>query len=367
MIVSLISTLLVAVIVAILACRAMIGVGITDLPDETRKLHATPTPRGGGVGIAIACGTGAALGIFLWPDLPVAGFSFASADGPSGPDPQSGIRVATGAAMALLTGAGIFLVGLADDLKPLTERVKFPLILLGALVFAALGARVESLPFSDTRALQAGLGLGMAGSVLWLFTLTNAVNFMDGANGMAAGTNAISLTFLGVIAFFGGAPEAGLIALALAGALVGFLWWNFPGGRLFAGDCGALFVGFVAAALALILVEADLLSVWLAPVFFFPTLADVLLTLAFRARHGRPLFKAHRDHLYQLLIRSGQPHWRASAIYWGMTFNCCVMATGANLFGPKAGLALLALCALGAVLISRPMRRAAAETGLDTP
>lgn len=349
MVLSAFSAFLAAAFMALVACGAMIAAGITDLPDQARKLHSTPTPRGGGVGIVIASGMGAALGIQLWPVSPVE------------------TLIASKAAWALLTGAGIFLIGLADDLKPLSGRLKFPLMLMAAFAFALLGARVEILFEGESGGLHPGLAIGVAGSVLWLFTLTNAVNFMDGANGMAAGTNAISLAFLGMIGLLGGTPEAGLIALALAGALAGFLWWNFPLGRLFAGYCGALFIGFLAAALALILIEAGILSVWLAPVFFFPTLADVLLTLAFRARRGRNLLHAHRDHHYQLLIRSGQPHWRASAIYWGMTFNCCLMATGANLFGPKAGVALLALCALGSILISRPMRRAAVETGLDVP
>ena len=170
-----------------------------------------------------------------------------------------------------------------------------------------------------------------------MFVMANAVNFMDGANGIAMGTALIILTFLGMLL----APNAiysltatapgMLMALVLsaAAALGGFLVWNLRG-QLFAGDAGALSVGgLIGGATAMFAMIGPVL---VPLTLCLPILIDVFFTLAWRARKGRPLMQAHRDHAYQLLLRAGWQHGQVARLWWGMT----VMCGGAVLAGPFA-------------------------------
>jgi UDP-N-acetylmuramyl pentapeptide phosphotransferase/UDP-N-acetylglucosamine-1-phosphate transferase len=176
-------------------------------------------------------------------------------------------------------------------------------------------------------ALQLGLVLGVLGSALWLFTIVNAVNFMDGANGLSMGSTAIGLASMGVIALLSAAPHAAALAFCGVGALVGFLVWNFPKGAVFAGDAGSLFAGMLAAVVGLILAQDAGVSPVVCAIAFFPLLADVLLTLNYRVGKRRPnLFDGHSEHLYQIGLRAGLSHRRVSLTYWALTAHCGLIA-----------------------------------------
>jgi UDP-N-acetylmuramyl pentapeptide phosphotransferase/UDP-N-acetylglucosamine-1-phosphate transferase len=321
-----------ACLVSAVLCPLAMAAGVMDAPDRARKQQKKPIPTSGG--LAMAIGFAAAIAaLSLWPQarwsLPLAGpelWTFA------------GALVAVAAALAM---------GLADDVFPLPARFKFGVVALIGLVFALFVARAESFPIAAGLSIELGLIVGVLGSTLWLFTIVNATNFIDGANGLAMGSTAIGLSCLGVIGLIAAAPHAAALAFCGAGALVGFLFWNFPKGAIFAGDAGSLFAGMLAAVIGLILAQDAGVSPVIAAIAFFPILADVLLTLAWRVGQKRPnLFDGHREHLYQIGLRAGISHARVALIYWATTLHCGLIAVVAahvqripspDVFLPQAG------------------------------
>jgi UDP-GlcNAc:undecaprenyl-phosphate GlcNAc-1-phosphate transferase len=210
-----------------------------------------------------------------------------------------GRQVAGTLALALLMGV----VGALDDLFDIGAKTKLLLQAALALVFATFVAHVEALPLGLGLDLPLGPVGGVAGVALWIVVATNAVNFMDGANGVAPGAQ-VCLFVAMAAATLGRAPVVADASIAAALACAGFLPWNLRG-RLFQGDAGALFCGFLFAALAILATAPSAspgLSLYFGPLILLPFLTDVLLTLAVRARRGQSLLQAHRDHLYQLWL-----------------------------------------------------------------
>jgi UDP-GlcNAc:undecaprenyl-phosphate GlcNAc-1-phosphate transferase len=269
--------------------------GPVDPPTE-RGAHRRPTPTSGGVAIMGAVG----LGLLLHPVVGALGW-----------------RLAATLALALAMGV----IGALDDLFDIGAKTKLLLQAALALVFATFVAHVEILPLGFGLNLPLGPVVGIAGVALWIVVATNAVNFMDGANGVAPGAQ-VCVFIVMTAAAWARYPAVAEVSMVAALACAGFLPWNL-GGRLFQGDAGALFGGFLFAGLAMLLTApaASLgLSLYLGPLILLPFLTDVLLTLAVRARRGQSLLKAHRDHLYQLWLRQeAKPShvalaWRVMAI-----------------------------------------------------
>ncbi|MBL8551871.1 MAG: hypothetical protein JNJ73_17925 [Hyphomonadaceae bacterium] len=297
-----------------LACRGMIAAGVLDGPTAERKRENAPTPASGGVAIGI----GFALGLVLLLFPPVRAWS-------AGLAPSQALS-----ALAAIALAFFFLaVGAIDDVRPIESKVKFALFALASLAGPILGLRAELMPLGVGLDLHLPYLAAVLGSALFVFTLTNAVNFMDGANGLAMGSVAIANFFLGWLALMSGQPATAALAFCGAAALAGFLFWNLPAGRLFAGDSGALFAGAVAAFTSLLYLAESGASPLLPAMLFFPLLADVLLTLAYRLGKGEPLLEGHRDHLYQVAIRAGMSHVGASLRYWLLTALCGMIALAA--------------------------------------
>jgi UDP-GlcNAc:undecaprenyl-phosphate GlcNAc-1-phosphate transferase len=163
---------------------------------------------------------------------------------------------------------------------------------------------------------------------LWIVAFMNAFNFMDGANGLAAGAAAVGLAWFAVMAGFAGAPTLAVAALLLALACSGFLPDNLVRGRLFMGDNGSMLIGFFIAAFAVLGANwtGGRLSVLAAPVIFLPFIFDVALTLVSRMIRGQNIFAAHREHLYQLQMRMGASHARIAVIYMGLISLCAAAA-----------------------------------------
>jgi Fuc2NAc and GlcNAc transferase len=208
--------------------------------------------------------------------------------------------------------------------------------------------------------------IGLLGTALWVFTLVNVVNFMDGTNGLAMGSAAIGLLALAAIALERSSPAGAALAVCGAGALIGFLIWNYPSGRLFAGDAGALFAGAIAAFGSLIVVGRTGLSALVPPILFFPLLADGLLTLLFRVRRGRSLLTGHSEHIYQIAAGAGiRP---IAPAYWIATALCGVAAYVVAQ-DENGGAPLLALAALSglAVAVDILTRQLALRNGMLAP
>ncbi len=318
---------LVAAVVAYGGAGLAAASGPVQIPNG-RSSHSRPTPVGGGLGVA--CGVGAAL---------VA----ATVMEPGAGGAQSA-RLASVVAIAGL----IALLGAVDDWLEIAAPAKFCLLTLLSVAMALAAGPIDSLPWRDGAGVSLPPMLALAGSSLWVFTVINAVNFMDGANGLIGGAMAIAAAALAACALMAGADVAALGALALAGGLSGFLPWNArKRARVFLGDVGAIFAGGLFAGLALLYAHAAPAGgVYLAPLLIAPLLADVLLTLAGRARRGAPLHEGHRDHAYQRRLRAGWTHPAVAAHVWGQMLVVGVLAAAAaRAGGLDAGGPILALMA----------------------
>lgn len=338
----------IAALVSLGVCRVQMSAGPVDKPDEQRKAHRVPTPTSGGIGIAT--GYTAAL-IALGEYAGVLGLE------------------AHVAALVWLASAFAFtflLIGFIDDTRPLGPRVKFLCFTLLSLAAAITMGVVDVLPTGNGATLSLGLMVGLFGTALWVFTLVNCVNFMDGANGLAIGSVTIGLIALGLIANAEGLASAAALTLCCAGALIGFLVWNFPHGKLFAGDSGALFAGAIAAIASLILIARGELSPFIPPILFLPLLADALLTLAWRVRHRRKLLVGHQEHFYQIAMRAGWQHWQITLLYWAAMAICGGLGFWLSQLNdsPAPWIALVSLAGLS-LAVSILVRRYARAHGMS--
>jgi len=337
-----------AFITSLIACRAMLWIGPIDAPNEERKQHLNPTPTSGGIGIG--AGYGAAMVV-----LSLFSFEWRHEVSPEG--------------IAMLWVSALFaypllFIGFVDDARRLSAEFKFIVYSILAVAAAWLIGVVDEVQVFGV-VLQLPFVLALLGTALWVFTFINVVNFMDGANGMAMGSVAVGLLALAVIALQGGSIGGGASALCCASALIGFLVWNFPRGRLFAGDSGALFAGAISAFACLTVIARIGMSPLVAPILFFPLLADSLLTLLFRARRGRSLLVAHNEHIYQLAVISGWSHARIALTYWLAMAVCGVIAWAANQDATDTAPAIaLAVMVVLAIVLDTIVRRRAEAAGI---
>lgn len=284
---------------AIVATYFVLRLGILDEPNH-RSSHAEATPSTGGIAIVATFTIGFAV---VW------GFS-----------DQARLSTFHLAGFAV-AASGIALVGFLDDLKLLkTFKIK-----LGAQIAAAVMLLAFDIVFTRISLPVVGvIDLGWLGyplTVVWVVALTNMFNFMDGLNGLAGGTAVFVAAFLCAVTFIEGSFFVYIFCYVMAAGAAGFLVFNFPRARLFMGDVGSQFIGFVFAALAVIAAEIDAsrTSFLVVPLLFFNFIFDTLFTFCRRALRGEDVTQAHRSHLYQLLNRIGWTHVQVSLFHFAVT------------------------------------------------
>ncbi|MHA7872511.1 MAG: glycosyltransferase family 4 protein [Hyphococcus sp.] len=289
----------VTLLVSLSASRLLSRSGM--LPDRPnhRSSHQHVTSRAGGVAI---CGAWLA-GVVI-----IAAFSGASDVAEQG--------LAFGG-LALLA----FCVGFADDKWSMSPYWKFAGQIAAAALFAAVFAPLAAAPAPVAGLVPLGASAGVALTLFWIVGFMNAYNFMDGANGVAAGTASVGLSVFAIIAAFSGQAVASAAAILLAIACFGFLPANLARGRLFMGDSGSQSVSFIIACLGVFAANASAgsVSALVMPVIFLPFLFDVAWTLAHRVFRKQNILAAHREHLYQILLRFGMTHLRVAMLYMGLT------------------------------------------------
>ncbi len=286
----------VVVVVTPLTIRLAHKLGLMDQPDA-RKVHTRPTPRLGG--IAIAVGT-------LIPCL-CASFYLQGSPDTDGTVVTRQLLAVAGAATFL------FLVGLVDDIRSVSSRFKLLAIVAASLMVCGSGATLGTLRFGGEDVVQFQ-GFSWLVTTFWIVAVTVAINFIDGLDGLAAGVSLLAASILAYFLGFYDSTLLPLLPLALAGALAGFLVFNWHPARTFMGDGGSLTIGFLIGATSVIANPAigTMRGVVLPALALSVPLADGALT--FFRRHylqRRSLFAAEQGHIHHQLLRRGVSHLQA--------------------------------------------------------
>jgi len=235
-------------------------------------------------------------------------------------------------------GTLVFVLGLIDDLEPIRALYKLVIQILAGCTAYSLGVRIKHIPLPDTTNIDLGLlhlhgqielgWFSMPLTVLWLVGVANAVNLIDGMDGLAAGVSAISALTIWSVALGTDIhrPFAALMAAVVAGALLGFLRWNFNPARIFLGDSGAYLTGFILAAISITGVVKGIA----AGTVIVPTVLLVAMILAFplldttwaiirRTAKGKSPFEPDRLHIHHRLLDTGLDQKKVAYIIYGIS------------------------------------------------
>ena len=290
--------------------------GVLDIPNE-RSSHFVPTPRGGGIGLAIVL---VLMSLFSWG----------------------------GRALAVL-GSIMAVLGLMEDMKGLPVSLR-----LASQSFLAILAAWFFLP-SYLAFTYLVLFLFFCFFIVWT---TNLYNFMDGIDGMAGLTALAGFAFTGYYAWrIANIPDIAIICVAMSAASLGFLFFNFPKAKVFIGDVGSVTLGFVFAVMVVKL-SSSFLDFLCLGAFMFTFYADELVTMTLRIKSRENLLKAHRSHFYQILANEvGIVHWKVSLGYFLVQVTVGVSALYLMRFG--AAILFLALFTyfIGFVLLNYKVRK----------
>ncbi|MEM1222093.1 MAG: MraY family glycosyltransferase [Verrucomicrobiota bacterium] len=219
-----------------------------------------------------------------------------------------------------------FILGLLDDFKPLGARVKLLAQIIIAMVAHECGLSVEriTIPFSDI-SLELGI-ISIALTVGWFIAIMNLINLIDGLDGLAGG---IGLMLMILIAYLGlerGGVFSTVLALGMVGAILGFLFHNFPPAKVYMGDSGAYMIGYVIAALSLLNSEkGTILAALIAPVLALALpIADVSYAILRRGIKGLPLFRPDQNHIHHKLLRSGLSHRNTVLVLYAISLAALI-------------------------------------------
>jgi len=264
---------------------------LVDLPDGKRKVHKKPIPRVGGV----------ALGAAYFGSLLLAA-AYVSGRQPEVTGGFAAVKLIAPAALL------VFFVGLADDICSLKPWHKFGVQVVAAVLVVSAGVHIHSIA-----ALSIDPIVGMLASVLWLVACTNAVNLIDGLDGLAAGISFLATMTALIASLTSGNVPLTIATAPLAGALLGFLVFNSNPASIFLGDSGSLLLGFLLGCYGILWSgsSATLLEMAAPLMAVAVPLVDTTVAITRRFLTGQPIFKADRSHIHHRLLARGLSHLRA--------------------------------------------------------
>ena len=302
-------------------------VGAIDVPKDARRMHKVPIPRLGGLAIFI----GFMVSILLFSEI-------------------------TPELRSILLGAVIIVVlGVVDDIMALPAMLKFVVQIVAALIPATHGVTI--LAFSNPNIFSDNLywvlgSLSIPFTVLWIVAITNSVNLIDGLDGLANGVSAISATTMLVIALVSDQSAVAVVLAALVGACVGFMPYNMNPAKMFMGDTGATFLGYILATMSI----QGLFKYYAVISFVVPFLIlglpifDTTFAFIRRIAHGQSPMHPDRSHIHHRLIDMGLNQKQAVATLYVisaiLSLSAVVLTTGGE---QKAMLFFLALCIVAVV------------------
>ncbi|MGE5325075.1 MAG: glycosyltransferase family 4 protein [Actinomycetota bacterium] len=310
--------------------------GLAKPPDSSRHIHSTPIPRLGGFAVFVTF-----VSLFIV-------YLFAT-NHKWGAAPNN-----NGVVRIVLIGAVFFLVGLVDDLITIKPRVKLLVEVAGAVALYQSGIH---LGFCTTHAgalWARAICLGL--TVCWVVLICNAINLIDGLDGLAAGAALFSMVTIFTLAV-GSRPGVATATTILAGSLFGFLIFNFNPASIFLGDSGSLFVGFVLSAFVLAESQRQIStmdSILVPVVSFALPLTDVCLSLLRRFLSGHSIFGADREHIHHKLLELGLTQRQVVWVLYGISALCAVLSL--FLLSPSV-LALIPVAAIMLMLVFFGLRK----------
>ena len=300
--------------------RFAFKIGAIDIPKDNRRMHKKPTPRIGG--LAIIFGFTVATLCFAQPSRQLYG---------------------------TLAGAAIIAVmGVIDDCKNLPAKLKFVIQIIAALVVVFAGdikIDVFTNPnfLSDNPYWVLPEWLSVTLTVIWIVFITNAVNFIDGLDGLAAGVSAIMSISLVFISIRVGEYSIAILGIALMGSCFGFLPFNFNPAKIFMGDTGALFLGFILACISIqgFLKLSAIISFAVPIIVLGLPIFDTLFAIIRRVLTGRSPMSPDRGHLHHRLLDMGFSQKQTVAILYTITAVLCLTAVVISTRGYKRGIFLI--------------------------
>jgi len=275
-----------------LARKIAYVVGAVDIPKDKRKIHKKPMPRLGG--LAIYFGVIACLLVYIKLDRELIGI--------------------------ILASSFIVIAGILDDIFELRAIYKLAAQLIAAIIFVVFGNTIDwmSNPFGEM--FKLGI-LGIPLTILWVVGITNAVNLIDGLDGLAAGVATISSVTLFIVSILNQRYEAAVITIAIAGACLGFLPFNFNPAKIFMGDTGSMFLGFMLSAISVystiksataLAVAVPILAIGL-PIF------DTFFAIIRRLINKKPIMKPDKGHIHHRLLDKGLTQRQAVLVMYGIS------------------------------------------------
>lgn len=323
--------------------------GALDHALTSRKVHGKPIPRLGGIAIVLAFF--APLVALLFVQSGAGRILYAS--------PHKAFGLFAG-------GLAIAALGVWDDLKGANAKTKFLVQFAVAGAMYAIGFRIDHIANPYGAPIELGL-LGLPFTMLWIAGVINALNLIDGLDGLAGGVALIAISTTLAIAVIHAHPLMILLTAALAGAVLGFLFYNFNPASIFMGDTGSMFLGFVLATTAIQTNQKSSTAVAIiVPIIALGVpIADTLLAMARRAARGAPLFSADRGHIHHRLLDLGLSHKQTVLVLYGVSIalGCVALALSyassseATYFLlAMSGVAYLALRRLGYINLAKAQR-----------
>ncbi len=251
----------------------------------------------------------------------------------------------------LAGGTVIFLLGVVDDLYNLSPYVKLAGQFVAALLAFYMGVQVNTLDLPESLLLVLH-SLSLPVTVLWLVGISNAINLIDGVDGLAGGVITLSAITLATIAVFTDQPVAALLAAILAGVNLGFLVYNFHPACIFMGDSGALFSGFTLGCIAVTGVLKTKVVVMLVVVMIFILpIADISIAVFRRLLQGKNPFKPDAEHIHHKLLRAGLGPVKTVVYLYGACIAAGMLVTGYVNYLWNYLLLIVCACLLATVLI----------------
>lgn len=291
-----------AIVVTPMAIKVAPRIGAMDIPKDGRRMHTTAMPRFGG--IAILAGIMVSLlvlsGEYKTVLADLAARSSRLIEHTSITDRD--------VAAAMVGCVLIYILGLADDLKNLKPVVKLAGQTACAVIVFAMGLRVEFITnYFGPGNMMLGDAACFIFTVLWLVGITNAVNLIDGLDGLAAGTSAISALCIGYVAYIHGQYVPTFAMLAIAGGALGFLPYNFHPAKIFMGDGGSQLLGFAIAAFSILgtVKSATMVIVVIPALVLGLPIFDTAFAIVRRVVRHQPIGMADKEHLHHRIMRAG--------------------------------------------------------------